>query len=286
MTLLLDDSIAVYEITTGDLLWKKEHSTRPKDPFITENITGYFGTTFEERETDEELSSVYIYDTASGDPIATLPLRNLSTINIRTLQPATKGSLLCFWDDVTVHVIKVDGKKAKRYEFTFPVDHFIKTMPYSDQVDTVAKVKKAYSPVGSLVGTAGPSKHEKASGCTIEYDEIYELLGFVGKTNILLGSVNVNEWDRMVLFSLDLDVAIAAGNEEEVTAAFNLPLAHEWSTGTMSETGTYKPLFKLDRTKVGMELVGVTREEYVWKCDAKYTVDNCYFVTEMQYPNE
>ncbi len=286
MVLILDDSIAVYETTTGDLLWKKEHNVYSRDPFITETITGFFGPTFLEVKTLEQ-SSVYFYDTASGDLIATLPMPKLRmSISCRSLKPKTKGSCVCFWDDVTVHVIKVDGNKVQRYEFPFPADHFVKTMPYSDQADTVAKVKKVFSPVGSLVDSAGPCRHvDKASPYRTGYDTIEELFGFVGKTNILLGSARVNEWQRKLLFSLDLDAAMAAAcKEEEVIAAFNLPLAHEWTSGSV--TATYKPLFRLDRTKVGLELVGLTREEEVWERGTKYSIDSCYFVTEMEYPNE
>ncbi len=252
MLILFDGIMAVHETVNGRILWKKYISqVLPRDhegkivPFITDTIAGYL---YSERSSREipGLSLANIYDTNTGVFIASLEISpSQCTLGYWAWDNAlTKGPYLCCADKTAIRVIKVTRQVAKQFEFA------------------LSKEKLA-------------SIREKTM-------RIEKLLGFVGKSNILLGWFKLTgEYrDGNALFHLDLDAACKAKNQSEVDQAFSFTF-FKTSEHLPYE---FEPIYRTDRTRSSIDLVGTMKSETVEYLDEKITVFNWFFVTELQLP--
>ncbi len=251
MLILFDGIMAVHETVNGIILWKKYISqVLPRDherkilPFITDTIAGYL---YSERSLSRDipgLSLANIYDTNTGAFIASMEISpSQCQLGYWAWDKAlTKGPFLCCADKTAIRVIKVTKQVAKLFEFAL--------------------------------------SKEKLASIKERIMRIEKLLGFVGKSNILLGwfKLTGEHRDGHALFHLDLDAACKAKNQSEVDQAFSFTfferpedLQHE-----------FQPIYRTDRARGSIDLVGTMRRRVTDFLDEKMNVSNWYFVTELQ----
>ncbi len=293
---LQDDSMAVHSTTTGDTLWRTSLEQEDQENiakgeyttlFLTEDIAG-FATQVYEKPYDEDEDNEFqvdplhvllqFYDTEKGSLISSVKILEqcigFSDCPHRVL---ARGSILCYKfhmdssfssyeeDPFAIYIFRAVGKELKRHVLQFPLNHFIE----QEQID--------------FPSDAGTQT---------------KLLGFLGKTNILLGNLTVAKYKyqidqsnpedlikRHVLFTVNLDTVFAAKDEEETNLAFAI---HEVCTYS-DPNSLYKrdpeyfhPVYKTDQATKSVDLVGV-----MWKKDSgdgsqKIVVESKIFVTEME----
>ncbi len=278
MVLFLHDTIAVHDSNSGARLWENEIDEEDRNfrnngnldsldisysIFITKVITGYLRLDFRIRRLspgEEDRSKLHIYDTDTGEFIAGI---KTSSINLDRLHYwlMARGPFLCYRSLIkreVINVLHVVGKKTKFHTVVFPLDHF--------KLEQLRSFKRIPS--------------DKMT--------IWYLLGFLGKSNILLGSVGCPDDGGPELFSLDLDAAIAARNDQEVARAFSLPLSKNWIGNTCSvHQKDFHPIYRTDRERGCVDLVGVMREtDTVNTMGDKLTFGNCFFVTDMEFSRD
>ncbi len=267
------DNISVYCTASGKALWKKKAEPEvailgddhhfldenPLNPFLTKDIAGYLVKerimekveTSDDEEGYEEVNVgddtiLRIYETKSGELIATERLTHYCD----NLLIKFRGRCLCYVAERRIQAVVVEGRKAKRYEFPIPIDHFIKTRQLASSV---------------MPESAG-----------------LDLLGFLGKTNILIGNLwlrDSNGSTFTMLFTLNLDAATAAPNEQGVNLAFSIPSACK-SLG--SPKNDFQPIYRTDQRSKSVELIGVMRENNIRSPANVTTIENGFFVTEME----
>ncbi len=267
MLIAFNKTIAVHDSRTGARLWKTDieeadgvisshaHVSRYYFRFFITEVTAGYAMVNRESETRR---CIRLYDTKSGVFIASFK------IPYGRIEILSSGPFVCFHHGRTVQAIKVDKGEAKKYEFEFPFEDLV--------------YKKKQPP---------PTRRS-----------IQRLLGFVGKTNILVGLMDKTQGlGHLIesgvckvhpsLFSLDLDFAMAARSETESKKAFDFPMAQDHSEETC-----YLPMYKTDREKERIDLVGVmskSRDVFnfqIFPNLSKLTVQTHLFVTDMQYPED
>ncbi len=259
--ILPHDLVAAHDTKTGELLWKHqiedEEGVRHNSflPFITKDISGYVI----DRQIAEgnKVLTIHLFATQGGAAITTIDVPCKAWIRSNSMQSGglfCKGPFLAYTDRVghVVHVIRVKGKEVERHEFPFPVDRFEQTEAINED----------------------PS-HDLS---------LFKLIGFVGNT-VLIGNIGSRSAFKTFLFSFDLESALEARNQSEKDSAFNLPL--ESSSSTVGDLlFSYQPIYKTDRTDERVNIVGVMREKITDDYEDVVTVDNCFFVNQMQYSKD
>ncbi len=82
-----------------------------------------------------------------------------------------------------------------------------------------------------------------------------------------------------MLFTLNLDAAIAASNEQELNLAFSIPSACK----SLGSPGKYfEPVYRTNQVSKSVELIGAMRENNTCSPDNVTTIENGFFVTEME----
>ncbi len=250
MLILLRDKIAVHDTLTGDLLWARktvESGLDPHTPFITKDVCGYLTCD----------NGLHVYDTNGGDFIASIWADYKSSLEQGII--VSQGPYLAYTDNnlgLHVHVVKIVKKKATRYKFSFPSEPF--------------------------AGTEFAGKY-------LTWPISIELIGFMAKTNVLIGNVGghctrFGGWECH-LFSLDLDDATSATSDGEVESAFSVPLSSVPS-GLQHYTFSYKPVYQTDRESGSVDIVGVMKKNQALYTGGLLTIDNYFFITEMEISND
>ncbi len=264
MVVVLPDTIAVHSTTSGDNLWKRElectdashlselpESLKPPAPipFITKDIAGYFLQTQDAE--GYKHSTMEVYETDTGEHISSFELSLMEFDNVHQGKAIAKGCFICFSFDLSVHVYMVKNSVVNTYEIPFPLEHFIKNKE-------LIRLKNSSQRVW------------------------IKLLGFLGKTNVLIGTLKTRTLSALI--SLDLDAAIAAKSDKETQLAFNLHVNNK-PLGSLSNE--FKPVYRTDRDTGCVELVGVMREKLPESLgDEMFTIDTGFFVTQMQIPDD
>ncbi len=255
MFVILPDSVAVYSTTTGQRLWEakieKDHllhkitfseeilGSEPV-PFITKDITGYLVKAIEGLH---EEAAITIYDTKTGKLLGStkVPLEEAREIEFGTM--VAKGPSICYTIGQSVYVSKIEGKLFRKHKFSLADKCFVGSK--------TTKINRRWR---------------------------IELLGFVSKSNILIG--NLYGDDEIKLFCLDLDIACVAKSERNGQDFCMVPSSYQ-SLG--SPGNVFKPVYRTDRDTGAVELVGIMRR-YNSSSDF-IKIDNGLFVTEMQCPS-
>ncbi len=250
MVVLLPDKLAVHDVTNGSVLWQAKHSSdikRLMTLFINAKITGFVSRVSPGQFKGE------IFDTATGEFITYLnivvPKGKIGRNIIRT-----KGKLMCYIQNLDFHVIRVSPslssqQRKREYKFSFPVEHFKEDIENFYRASTRPLVPSSIS-----------------------------LLGFLGRSNILLSQLRCEGQHKPLLVSLDIDAAIAATNDDEVQLAFSLPLLERDEDFSFYPCDTgYTPIYMTDKSTRRVDIFGVTCP--TWKNSYK----NYNFVTEMEF---
>ncbi len=254
--IVLPHLIAVHSTTSGETLWQKHLpnldllSLEQNAPFITKDMTGFFHGNWHNQAFRDTEWAIQIYDTQTGEFITNKVIKAWQWAYIQ-ISFFTTGRYLCYFVNHAIRVIFVSDKEAKECEFPMPKDHLAKTKGFN-----MAIAKEWDFNSWSIRG----------------------LLGFLGKTNVMLGYVN---GCIRFLFTLDLDAAFSATNEEETNAAFSMPLA-AYASDKKVKDWIWKPICRTDRTSGSVDVVGAMNK--IEKRDT-ITLDNFFFVTEMQLPS-
>ncbi len=290
MLFLCPDFLAVHSITSGEALWRtrieeKElqeqlnfHGTDVDTStlFLTDNFAGFATHIYETIiEDDDDVGTyeenfqyvlLHFYDPNNGVLIKTEKIFEQTDPIERQPIIFARGSILCYLnyncgdyedydnEDDEVYVFRLVGKELQKHVLQFPLDHFV-------------RIKQLDVP---------------NDGTRIR------LLGFLGKTNILIGYMNPSKLknsDTHVLFSLDLDAVLAAKNEEETNLAFTIHKVCKYKSARKYykyEHDYFQPVYKTDRTTNSVDLVGA-----MWKKDAgdgsqNMVIESNIFVTEME----
>ncbi len=251
MLIILPNSVAVHSTTNGSKLWEtkieKEHLLYRTNsgqllgcmpaPFITKSIAGYLVKGMDGEDYQE--ATITMYDTNTGQLIGNTKLPSEAQ-EVQWGEIFAKGPLVCFPVGQSVHVYRAEGKQIKTHKVSFPSKYFnIKFNLYERQ-------------------------------------SYIDLLGFLAKSNVLIGSLKGKD---NLLFSLDFDSALAPKSEGGSRPTFCIPKCCR-SLG--NPENDFKPVYRTDRTTGGVELVGVMRQKNSSR--KSFKVDNGFFVTEMQYP--
>ncbi len=228
-----------------------------KSLFMTKDITGYILATENYRLLSPGVEQCYdeyefrFYDTDTGNFIEKVKLRHHPGF------VAAKGPYLCYVRRQSVRVIRITSEKAKIYKLSFPKEHFNET--------------------------PGTSLDERQ-----EFNFDYSLIDFLGKSNILVANMRTQSRTKPILFTLDLDAVTLAKTSEQLNKAFATPLGcnADIFPGSSMDFALwhkyedwYQPVYKTNRVKGCVDLVGVTRKKL--ESDAA-VVETHYFVTEMQ----
>ncbi len=258
MLIIVSNIIAVHSTNTGEKLWEtkieKEHLlhkiTTAEDIwgsapglFITKDIAGYVVKAVE--GLDNEKATITIYDTKTGELLCNKMIPMSEAREIEIYDFIAKGPAICYTIDQAVYVYRAQGKQLRKMKFCFPDKCFM-------------GAKKAV-------------RQDNVRG-------YIELLGFLGKSNILIGSIHGN--DDVRLFCLDLDDACATKSQRKEHTYFKIPPS---CLVLGSPKNSFKPVYRTDKGTGGVELIGVMRRT---KSSSKtLKIDSGIFVTEMQCPS-
>ncbi len=245
------DSIAVYDTNSGEMLWNKDHDEREKlgTLFITKDISGYIT----EEDSYCKFNMLHLYDTQSGAHIASLKVERW----FDKKEIWAKGPFLFCRQHEKIYVFKVVGKEVKKCTIVFPFDYLLKTI--------------------------GMNRFEFGY-----YYEFFKLLGFLGKTNVLIGNLALEKIMnpskvKHVVFSLNLDAAIAARNDKEANRAFSI-VPHLESVGHRCMQ-RFMPVYETDRSTDSVDIVGVMCQRYETNdSEDPLILDRKYFITKMELP--
>ncbi len=273
--LILPGSIAVHSAITGDILWKRQaeqvdrnrltdpRMESPLIPFITKDIAGYIANIHSHHINNEGGSDDYYeytvlraYDTESGHLLATMQIPNAENLCYNCNDMVVRGCILCCTSGLVIQVFRVVRNEVRSYELIFPVVHFLMS--------------------GQLIEHPGPYRPPF---------QMIDLLGFLGKTNVLIACLRSNKFTvKNVLFSLDLDAAFAARDEEETRLAFGIitPCCDPSSPWQQK----IKPIYRTDRSTGQVEMVGIVHPKYSGVEMDYITLENEFFVTEMDLPSD
>ncbi len=241
MMVFVPNFIGVHGVRNGELIWKKEHkhksASKCKWLFITKHISGYVSLNKNHKY------EITIFCTKSGDLIT---VEELQTKKLNWHNSITaRGQYVCYVKDsyfnLCIHVIKVAGENVTRHNFRLPYQ----------------KVFEQYGIRRALYYTE------------------QSLLGFLGKSNILMFSLESNMGIK--LYSFELDVAVSAKSYEDVKLAFSLPLASQEKNKFGHYFGHYVPIYQTDRINGSVDIVGAMLHK-----QEMGAVDAFYFFTEMQ----
>ncbi len=271
MVIFLPDQIALHDTTNGQVIWQKQHGedvwsfwkeqeklgivwcnpttsyTRAEfrgpcvSLFTTNHVTGYVFTNeyhdYLQCQPHKVEWKLILFSTATGELIGT---------EHDVSKCMAKGPYVCYPKKLAIHVLEVSGTVVKKHKFKFPLSYFMEDM----------------------------------TSCHFLEDRKYiqgiELIGYLDKSNILLG--NLAGFHCSILFSLDLDSAVNATNKGEQQMAFSLPLAGE-RISARNHT-PFQAVYRTDRINECVDLVGVMRKR------GRKAVKTYYFVTEMQCSGE
>ncbi len=256
MLILFSGIMAVHDTVNGGILWKKTISEElpiglePSIvPFITDTIAGYF---YMDTRSENQKSVANIYNTNTGALIASVDLSCHWGQGRAWKRALAKGPFLCCKEktEIRVRVIKVTGQHAKQYEF----------VPSKKMLALIEKKCK-------------------------KVKEIDKLLGFLGKSNILLGLFKLTGNVR-VMFGLDLDMACKAKNQREVDEAFLLSFSKKSMTKPGYLQNEFQPIYRTDRARGCIDLIGTMKQGATRFLDEKMTVFNWFFVTELHFPRD
>ncbi len=231
-------------------MWKKEIQVDPSSCghlFITKNFAGFVCYDF----TEEQARKVKIFDMRNGDLIASRKI-NVEDRGVNSL--VAKGSFLCYNYRTAIHVIQVlEGSGVRLFEFCFPTAKFFRAV-----LDVNCNMSNYTNPC---------------------------LMGFVSKTNVLVGNLRASSGRvrPAVLFSLDLDKVASARDKDEEWSAFSLPLLGEDCNITEEHHRSYQPVYRTDRINRCVDLVGVVKKVY-YKGDEFLKMFT--FVSNLQYIGE
>ncbi len=259
--ILFPDTIAVHSTTSGELLWKRELESwqvlehdpyRPSpDVFITKDIVGFINFSKDSEPTVYRQSVLMVYDTETGDYIgsATIPSEKAQRDTSNRRHKFARGCCVGYQLSQSVCVYRIEEKEIRCYEFGLPNNY---------QYFSKFYLQRSKLPF------------------------VYELLGFLGKTNCLMISFE-QEGKFVRMCCLDLDSAFVAKTEKEVESAFSLTKGCE-SLG--SPERNFNPVYRTDRDTGSVDLVGFMRQKNTSSSSHRVTIDTGFFVTEMQTPND
>ncbi len=166
-------------------------------------------------------------------------------IKVGSLEINARGPYMCYTKDLTIHVSKITGTTSVNHEFPLPLDRF----------------------ANAIWGSSDRSDNRAWA---------IRMVGFLGKSNILLFYLQHDFEKNPALFSLDIDAAVGAKTQEQVELAFSLPLAKKVEDKSVLNNRMFSPVYQTDRENHCVDLVGVMHQV------DKRTVESNYFVTEMQ----
>ncbi len=240
MVVFMPNLIAVHDTRNGQLIWKKEHDNKCRCVwlFITKHISGYVSIK------TRRMYEITIFCTKTGDLIKVEELQKGTPILQGSI--TARGTYVCYIEEsnwhISVHVIKVTGENVTKYNFRLPLERIF------GQDEMKAMLMQNFE---------------------------QSLLGFLGKSNILLCSVKAIRGAK--LYSFDVDAAVSAKSDKEVKQAMSLPFF--LSRPLPSYDDHYSPIYQTDRTNGSVDIVGVM----LHKARGVGLVEAFYFVTEMQY---
>ncbi len=252
MMTLHPKELAVYDLTNGSVLWKSKcifDNLMIKSIFINEIITGLLFQKSLGHYQGE------VFDTSTGNLITKLVITTTMFEGSKKNKDfiRTKGPYICYTKGLEFHAIRASShSETIEYTFPFPLEIYRQDILHFYRACTKFLVPKYFS-----------------------------LLGFVAKSHVLLGQLWFECHDKPLLVSLDIEAAVAARDEEEVKWAFSLPLLEHDEDFSFSPCyNGYSPVYKTDRPRGQVDLVGVTCP--TWK--------NCYqnycFVNKFEYQDE
>ncbi len=258
MVLLLpDEKIAMHDTRTGEILWQQELGQKDTEEviyntvFITENFCGY--ATDPMGWLSESNPAIQIHDTDSGQHLSSVDVEG-STALFRQRRTVLNGPFLVYLTyDSSVSVIQVDGKKVTQHNFPLPMDKLMKT-------NTL------------LNGN--------------EYCSAISLMGHLPKKNVFIGQLHTGIFENKssYVFSLDLDAALAAKNEKRKTgSAFTHLMTSSFATDGPGHK--LKPVYKTDLARECVDFVGVTKEKRSANSRNMLTIEQYFFVTEIEVPS-
>ncbi len=263
MLILYPYGISMHSTRSGETLWKKEID----DPyltdiqydmgeekaalFVTKDIAGYFVNSFSSEVggfKDWECSILNIYSATSGEFISSERINTYQVINREFFE--ARSNVICWTNYGDLHVFRVVGKEVKKYVFSVPVEHLIKTKQINPN-------EKPWAKWGGMHG-------------------------FLGKTNVILGSFDIahifnNPWKHL-LYGFNLDAAFAAKNENDINSAFFIGPP----CSVLCEQGDeLKPIYKTDRETGGIEIIGIMCEKKKsLSARHAFDIEKYFFVTE------
>ncbi len=225
-----------------------------RHPFLTKNIAGYIHEENNKHYSvlGPEYAMIRIYDTQSGNflgssKISQKEIKHIKDHNIRVF---AKASILCYSYKTGIRIYRVVGEEVKKYKLLhFPIDHF----------NLTKQLKQSNNSADEQI------EEELNLTCM-------KLLGFVLKTNVLIGTLR--QCPAVTLFTVDLDAAFDAKSKKEIREAFSIPSDFN---ALGSKDIYFRPIYGTDRVCQQVELVGVMRERI------KETPDNCEFATDDQH---
>ncbi len=271
MMIVLQDSIAVHSTANGDCLWNAKpepedarylimHKRRARPLILMTRRMAVFIICNADQGGGYSHGLAYnlrIYGTENGTLLKSteIPRAFLKDISRKIV---AKDSILCYNFKLTFHVFRVGDGKVKEYVFSFPSDHLAQLEEFT------------------------------GSKCTGAALQTISLLGFLAKTNVLMGSLKVDMPEfgcAQVIFSLNLDAAINAKNADEIDTAFSWLLS-AFNPVVGTNEYDFKPVYRTDRAKNSVELVGIMMKSLPDSSSDVLTIENSFFVTEMELPNE
>ncbi len=255
--ILLPDSIAVHNVTSGDVLWQHSLEIEGENrPFITRDIAGCVDLDDYDWQKMDHDATIQIYDTQSGKHISDMRIEMLDISRLWYHGLFARGSYLCYFDMFNLCVHKVIGREVKEHDISFPVEHLVKTSNNFSSSDNHKKISNAF-------------RFEKC-------------LGFVAKSNVLLLNFRSNESGNLIV-SLDLDAYLSANNENERNSSFSLPLDAHCSLGRPGDQN-WQPVYQTDTINGCVDIVGIMRLSLT-QCEKRAQIlENYFFVTELDLP--
>ncbi len=240
MVLLLRDIIAVHDVRSGEVLWQQHHKM-PKGSsclFITKVFTGFL---FFNKAKEPEIQ---VFDTSNGNIIANQTIKFwMSKYHMSMI---ARGSYLCYADHFNIHVIKFCCGKTTCYKYPMP-RHFFKPV----------------------------RKNAKGFFCWNEI--VVDLLGFLGKSHVLIGTLY--QYDQIDLFAFDIEAAASAHSEQEAELAFSRPLDSRKQKLNLNNGSYYDPVYRTDRINGCIDMVGVMRR----RASKKLKIDAYFFETQLEF---
>ncbi len=241
MVIFLRDMIAVHDVRSGEALWQHNH----KMPngcswlFITKVFTGFLY--FNQTQEYE----IQVFDTSNGKKIANQTI--LCCMYGYHKSITARGPYLCFSDIRNIHVMKFSRGKAESYNYPL--------------AKSIIKILNRNINNG------------------IVFWHSVGLLGFLGKSHVVIGVLTHHE--QSVLFSFDIDAAVSAQSEEEAQLAFALPLTSRNKNIDIHchNECYFDPVYRTDRNSGCIDMVGIMRR----RAKKKLLIDTYFFETQLQY---